>query len=86
MTVCPFDPDLPADECCGTTRTDCCDGLKADCATAANEDVCVCANGYGCNVYGDNVTPEDEDQATLDEWTRANEAEVLGDGFGDHHG
>jgi hypothetical protein len=85
--ACPFDPELPADECCGTRGTDCCDGPKPDCATAigydsnGDPDVVVCATGHGCNVYGDNVVPEDERQATRDAWTRLDEAEVV-DGLG----
>jgi hypothetical protein len=60
--------------------TDCCDGPKADCAVAVcrdsngDPDVIVCANGHGCNVYGDNVAVEADNVATLDAWTREDDA------------
>jgi hypothetical protein len=57
LILCPYDHDLPADQCCGTRLTDCCPGRKADCATAVvfdsnmDPDVVVCQNGHGCNAY-----------------------------------
>lgn len=80
--ACPFDPDLWATDCCGTRVTECCGGPKPDCTVAiawdamtGRPDVVVCANGFGCNVYGDKVTPEDP---APDAWLVEDDANVEG--------